>query len=345
MATKTQMLEALHRADKGSLNKRYSDAELKAAYSKIPQGAQRGGGGNKNVAHTMVNPDGTVNKKASSTNPNAVFNQTVESNRQQAVGSNRLANANETGPFGSRSITYDENGTPIVNTQLSQGQQGVVSGLEGTSTGASSLANSLLTGFRGAQSSGPQALGQPSDPYYANGKLTGGPSFVNDGGIKSSGNPITDYQNAVYTQYTQGLSQRQEQDRQALEQNLANRGIPVGSDAYNQSMSGFRKDYGDQYTNAQSQAIQGGSNMFNQTLGTLGQSAASGYMNGPGLTTQIGFQGGNNVDYGNSAATTRGVNLANKAQANAGRGSGARPGGSGDSQSPIIGGNAPGFGI
>lgn len=161
---------------------------------------------------------------------------------------NQLANPNQVNPFGNQSVTYDpETGQPTVTQGLSQGNQNAVSGIQGASAGAYGALNPLLNTF---------------------GSLAAG----NDPGQSS-------YENAVFSQLTRGLSDNKARESEQLGQTLAERGIPVGSAAYDDQMKQLNMRYDDQFQNARSQAVTGASNQALSAAGVLSGIGQGGFLN------------------------------------------------------------------
>lgn len=148
-----------------------------------------------------------------------------------------LNNPNISGPFSGQ--TYDPKTGQITRT-LSEGQQGVVSGLEGSSTRAGDVLQGLLGG-QGALSS-----------------LTG-----------NAGTGPGGYEDAVFKQLTRGLDTQKAQAKQDFDQELSNRGIPVGSDAYNQARQQFDTDWNDRFDTARQRAVTDSTNLGLSAMGQL----------------------------------------------------------------------------
>jgi hypothetical protein len=306
-ATPDQMLQALHAADKSSLNKRYSPQELQKAYQALQ--AKKGGGGAGAGGNPAANQptNGQVGTNTTTSNPVGVFNNTVNSNQGQANWNNQHVNPTVNNPFVNSTVTYDANGNPTVNSQLG-----------GYGGAANAFAQSLLGSNGGTGFS----------------QATGAGQFGSD--------PMGQYQGSVYNSLTRGLDQRKAQAQQDFEQNLANRGIGVGSGAaYDNATKDFNQSWDDQYSNAQSQAIQQGSQMFNSTAANLGNIAAQAYGAG---NFNYQFQGAQPTSYADVLAQQKAANAAQTtANANAslaGRRYRGSPAGGQSAGSPIFGGNA-----
>lgn len=212
--------------------------------------------------------------------PSELINTSFQLGKDQAVAGNVVTNANQQNPFANQNVTYDPvTGQPTVKTELSQGNQNVVSGYQG----AAGQANTALSGILG------------------DGIFTG----------DSKNSALTD---AVFKQLTQGVDQRKAKDLEQLGQSLANRGIPVGSELYNSQMKELTDNYNDVYSNAQYQAVQQGNNYGLQAAGQLANIGKSGFFD-PNLQP---FQATpyNQVDINSVFNTVTGANLTQQDLAN-----------------------------
>lgn len=79
---------------------------------------------------------------------------------------------------------------------------------------------------------------------------------------------------AIYGQHTSRLDPRFARDKTALETRLANQGIPVGSDAFNEVMESFGRTRNDAYTSALNQAIASGGAEQSRLFGLGGSERA-----------------------------------------------------------------------
>lgn len=161
-----------------------------------------------------------------------------------------LTNANQSNPFGSQTVTIDPvTGQPIVNQSLSQGNQNVVNATQGTAVNASGALNGILgqNGQGGALQSAVSAAGPQSGPSQQ----------------------LID---SIYGQLTQRTDKQYAQDRAKAESTLANRGIPVGSEAYNNQMEQLNAQYDSIKSNAQNQAVQ---NAYGTSISQQGANTAS----------------------------------------------------------------------
>lgn len=89
-------------------------------------------------------------------------------------------------------------------------------------------------------------------------------------GLSNPNAPASQYQTAIYNQLTQGFGDQQKQEDAQSMQTLANRGIPIGSEAYNNERNRFDLNWRQKYGQAQNQAVTENINATNQGLNTLG---------------------------------------------------------------------------
>lgn len=224
----------------------------------------------------QTQPSTNINLGADSST-SQVQNQIADSAKGYTMAGNTLTNPNQVNPFGSSNVTVDPiTGQPTVTQTLSQGNQNVLNGLQGTGTQASGVAQGILGG------------------QYQN--------FVNNAGPQSG--PSQELQNAIYGQLTQGYGDQKRQEYEDKRQELANRGIPVGSSAYSNEMNRLDLNWQQKEGNARNQAVTGA---YQQSLGqqqanTGSLSALNSGLQGLGALGQSGFyqpnfQGFNSVSY------------------------------------------------
>lgn len=236
-----------------------------------------GGGAGGNAATSPYGPS-IVNPNTEYRNTNDLINQGYNLNDQQARNSLAYNNPNENNPFGNKTVTIDPNtGQPVINTQLSQGNQDVVNGIQGSATGANQGLQSLISG--------------------------GG--FA---GLGPAGSAPSSFEDSVFKRLTHGYDDQQGREGEQLGQTLANRGIPVGSALYNDQMKQFNDRWDTNRANARAQATESGAGMANQAAQTLSGIGQSGYM-APNFT---GFNQGQygQVDVNNVFSTFKGTDLA-----------------------------------
>lgn len=155
----------------------------------------------------------------------------------------------EINPYGSQTYSYDENGNLVKSSQLSDPMQ---KRFDAGQTREMSLMNQ--------QQNQLNQFGQQAPLNY-----TGLPSLAND--FSQDRQRIED---SVYNRFDRRMNDRFLQEKEQLQQQLANRGIPLGSERYNEEMDNFNRRKNDAYLDAKSQAVQMGgneqSNMFNMNL-------------------------------------------------------------------------------
>lgn len=281
----------------------------------------------------------TVNPNTPLVTAADVLNTTSQAAQGGAVAGNLLTNANQVNPFGSQNVSVDPiTGQPIVTQGLSQGNQNVVNGIQGSSVNASNVLGGLLSG--GAFNNAVNAAGAQSGPS-------------------------SELMDAIYGSLTKDTENQYKREREQAEQTLANRGIPIGSEAYSNYMKDLDTRYNDIRSNARNQAVQQGyntsisqqganTNSLNALTGTfnpLNSLSAGGYFN-PNFQ---GFQsvGYNQPDVGQVFNTLTGHQIATEgntsamdiAKFNASQLKGGGGGGSGSSsagRSPFNPGPVPG---
>lgn len=193
-----------------------------------------------------------------------VQNEIADSAKGYTQAGNVLTNPNQNGPFGNRNVTINPvTGQPEINDTLSGANQGVLGGIQGTSVKASDVAQGLLGG------------------QYQN--------FVSGAGPQSG--PSQQLQDAIYGHLTQGFSAQKKQEYEDKSQELANRGIPVGSDAYNKEMNRLDLSWQQKEGDARNQAVSGayGQSVAQQGANTASLNAATGSLNTLGAVGQGGF--------------------------------------------------------
>lgn len=210
---------------------------------------------------TSPNTTGTIDANSSSAE---VTNQIRNDAKANTMSETLLTNANQVNPFGSQNVTIDPiTGQPTVKQELSQPNQQALSGIQGTGVQASQVAQGLLGNQYGSfvQGAGPQS--GYSDPAL---------------------------EQAVYARLTRDFGDRFGREEEALTQQLANRGIPVGSQAYTNAMNDFRRNRDAQYESAANQAtIQGSQTALQRQQNNIG---ALGTLNqGVGTLSGVGQSG------------------------------------------------------
>lgn len=261
-ALQKQRLDLQGKVQQGLIN--YSDLE-----NQMYQAKQAG-----NTTSPETNKSVTADSSTAD-----VVNQSFDIAKGGQVAGNTLTNPNQVNPFGSSNVTYDPvTGQPTVTQSLSQPNQNVLSGVQGTSVGASQVAQGLL-----------------GNQYN---------QFVQGAGPQS-GYSDPELEKAIYARLTQGMDDKFAREEEQLSQTLANRGIGVGSgEAYTNAMKDFRESKNTAYENARNNATVQGTQTALQRQGT-NVGALSALTGGVGTLGQVGqagfyqpnFQGFNAVSY------------------------------------------------
>lgn len=191
--------------------------------------------------------------------PQDVINVGTQLGKNNTQIGNQLNNPNQINPFGSQTTTYDANGTPTVTQSLSQPNQQILGGVQQGSVTSNQVLQQLLGGFQ---------------------------SLTGEAGANGPA-PQSNYESAVFQQLTRDLDKNKAKDQEQLSQTLSNRGIPMGSQLYNDQMAELNKRYDDQFANARSQAVTQGTNTALGAIPTFSQTGQSGFM----TPSFQGFQG------------------------------------------------------
>lgn len=261
-AQQKQRLELQGKVQQGLIN--YSDLENQMYQT-------------KQAANTTA-PETNQSVTPESTSADVV-NQTFDIAKGGQIAGNTLTNPNQVNPFGSSTVTIDPNtGQPTVTQSLSQPNQQVLSGIQGSSNAATGAVQGLI-----------------ADQYDR---------FISGAGPQS-GYSDPELEKAIYARLTQGFDQQDRREQEDFEQRLANRGIGVGSgEGYTNAMRDFQTAKNERYENARNNAtIQGtqtalqrqGNNVgalgaITGGIGTLGQVGQAGFY-------QPNFQAFNAVQY------------------------------------------------
>jgi len=144
------------------------------------------------------------------------------------AGRNELLNRpNEYGTFGSRQYTTGADGRVTIRDTLSNPQQQINTGRENLDISNLQGANTLSSQARDVMSRGYDISGAPQVQGYD-------PSTFS--ALPDTSQLQTNVQNQLNDYWEQRNAPIFEQEKKALEQNLADRGIPVGSELWNQQM-------------------------------------------------------------------------------------------------------------
>lgn len=250
--------------------------------------------------------------------PTDVINTTNQVAKGSQVAGNTLTNPNQVNPFGSQTVTYDPiTGQPTVTQNLSGQNQQVASGIQQGGINANAALNNLLTGGFFGSVMNPSAAGGPA--------------------------PTSNYEDAVFKRLTNGYEDNRKRDRDQLEQTLANRGIPIGSELYNNQMKQLDTRYDDMFNTAKAQAVESGTNAAFSALPQLSSVGQQAFMN-PSFQ---GFQANpyQQPDVNSLFNTITNQNLSQQqidlSKQNAGRSGGG--GGSSSGSSPFNNGLPPGY--
>lgn len=250
-----------------------------------------------------------------------VINTNLDLAGREGGQQNVLNNPNQNNPFYNQTTTIDPaTGQPTVTSTLSGGEQRSVDDIQDAGHQAHNALGSTLGTFDNFGAGGAQ------DQY---------------------GNPVqagnNRFEQSVFNQLTSGLKEQQGQEQEQLSQRLADQGISVGSDAYNNEMNRFQKRYDDQFNNARATAVQ------QSTQGSISASNVLGNLNNSGYINP-NMQGFNQGQYDPNQGTTvfgamtqrMGANTAQQL-ANRRNQPGGGGGGGGASDNAFFSGPPPGY--
>lgn len=170
-------------------------------------------------------------------------------NQSQRYG-NQFTNPNQFNPFGSQQVTFGPDGSPIVTQGLSQGNQNVVSGVQGSAQDALSALRGLL---------GPGAFGSLS---------AGG-----------EGAPQSNYEASVFKQLTRGLDEERKRATEDEMSALYSRGVGANSEGFSRAMSDLNKRFDERTDMARAGAVTQGHNQLLGSMGALSQIGQGGFYN------------------------------------------------------------------
>lgn len=215
------------------------DATGKTVRSPTNPGAGKGS--------TPVNPVAKPNGSNSNIpdinfgNPNQVLDAGVNTGVRTNAANDNSLNANYKSFGGSQTTTIDpKTGQATVSSNLSQPNQSILSNQQQAGQNSYNLLNGFLSG-------------NGDDPH----------------------NPLSQLQQSTYNRLTgagqqSGLEKSYQQNKEQLTQSLANRGIPVGSELYNNQMKQLDEGHTNAMQNAQDSAYQQSFSQLGQ-LNTMGQ--------------------------------------------------------------------------
>lgn len=183
----------------------------------------------------------------------------------KAPAANRAGLTVSKTPTGTQQVKIDpKTGLPQVTTTNTPGQQNVLTGMEGASTGAFGAIQNIQSqpGFGQDWQNSPQ-FGNYTDSVFNS--------------LSGAGKST-------------GLDANLARDKQQLEQTMYNRGIPQGSQLWNDQIAQQQDQYSTNVQQAHDSAFSQGVGAFNQgqqtqnqTLGALQQIGAGGYAQQPGV--------------------------------------------------------------
>lgn len=178
--------------------------------------------------------------------PNTVDQAQTASNQQTALYNFGLNNPNTYTPLGNLTTTTDTSNpnepTTTQNISLTPAEQQILDQNQSNITQQGAVANTALQGVQN----------QFNTPYNVTGAAGQTPSQQDLMG------DLTNTENALYGQQTQYLDPQFQQSQEQLQSQLANQGIPQGSDAYNTAMNNLALQKQQAYSNANMNAISGG---------------------------------------------------------------------------------------
>jgi len=151
--------------------------------------------------------------------PNAVISAQQQENERAARESGQFNNPNIQGIGASRNITYDANGNPTVSVGLGSREQGLYD----------------------------QAMSQYQQPF----SFDGLPEIPKD--FSADRQRVED---ELYNREAGRLNDQYAREDDNFQQQMANRGIPMGSELYTKLRSDFERNKADAYSGARQNAIQ-----------------------------------------------------------------------------------------
>ncbi len=173
----------------------------------------------------------------------------------------------QSNPFGTQTIERDPvTGQVIQNQTLSGNQSAILAGGEDLSKAGLAAAQNVFQGSN---------LGQAFNPQLA--------------ARTTSGDMMTDrarIEDEVFGRLTRGMNEEKGRERSQLEQNLFNRGIPVGSELFNQQMSEFDRRYDTRTQDARAQAAELGGAEWQRGFGINEQLIANQLSQAQGIQNQ-----------------------------------------------------------
>lgn len=183
--------------------------------------------------------------------------QQADINRQNAEYEAQLNRVNTSGPYGSVNYTVGPDGRYTQTTQLSPEQQQLLEQQQGLQLQQGQIASGLAEQLRNATAS----------PF----SLDGLPAAATpDNAMRQR------IEGEVYDRNKYWLDQRFNQEREAQMQNLADRGIPMNSEAWGRAMADFDKRRNDAYADARTNAIATGGQELERSYNLAADARARG---------------------------------------------------------------------
>lgn len=185
--------------------------------------------------------------------PNTTSAAQTASNKETALYNWGLNNPNTSSPLGNLAFTIDKttdptNPTTTETISLSPAEQAILNQSQANTQQQGQVAQNALQGVQN----------QFSTPYDLKGNVSATPSQSDlMGNLKS-------VQDSIYGGQTQYLDPQFQQAQQQLQSQLANQGIPQGSQAYNTAMDNLGRQKQQAYGNAQMNAVAGGNSAQQQ---------------------------------------------------------------------------------
>jgi len=168
---------------------------------------------------------------------NAAIEGQFDTAKKTTITGNQLNNAQQKNAYGSQTITYDENGNPTVTQSLDPAEQQKLDQERGIETGANQQAQTQLGQL---QQQWANPLSYDSQPQVN----------MDQEGFRQS------WEDKMYGRQAQRLDKQYAQAADSFEQQMADRGIPVGSELYNNQKAQFEQNKADTYEGARVAAMQ-----------------------------------------------------------------------------------------
>lgn len=176
--------------------------------------------------------------------PSATVAAQGAANKETAIAQARLNQVDEYTPYGSS--VYEDLGEEIDGVQrfkrtttLDPAQQAIVDQQTGMTQDLNTLASDQIGRVETALADDFTYDGMPAAP-------------TSDSAARQQ------TIDSLYSQFSSRLDPRFEQEKRAMETQMANQGISLGSDAWNESMDNFNRGRNDAYTSAMNQAVASG---------------------------------------------------------------------------------------